>query len=221
MRRMSRNHATLAGQAEELTRLVRVEPVAPILHELLNKRQEIVIEGTQGFGLSLLHGPDYPYVTSKDTTAAAFAMDAGISPRDVSEIVLVIRTFPIRVGGPSGPLDSEITWETIMQESCAPSVEPEFTSVTKKLRRVARFDIDLVRAAVAYNRPTSIAVMGIDRLDYSVRGVKKLKELSQQTTLFIERLQAELGIAIAFVGTGPDVHQAIAVPSDKEVLSAS
>lgn len=220
MRRMSRSNATLAGQSEELVRIARVESVAPILHKLLNKQQEIVIEGTQGFGLSLIHGQHYPYVTSKDTTAAAFAMEAGISPLDISEIVLVIRTFPIRVGGLSGPLDDEISWETIMQESGAPTVEPEFTSVTKKLRRVARFELDLVKAAIAYNRPTSIALMGVDRLDYSSRGVRHLTELSLQAKHFYEWLQVELKASISIVGTGPYVHQAIVVPS-KEATSVS
>lgn len=221
MRRMSRSNAALASQSEQLTRIARVEPVAPLLHKLLDKRQEIIIEGTQGFGLSLLHGPHYPYVTSKDTTAAAFAMEAGISPRDISEIVLVIRTFPIRVGGTSGPLDDEITWDMIMQESGAPVVEPEFTSVTKKLRRVARLNVDLVKAAVAYNRPTSIALMGIDRLDHAVRGVRRLEELNLQAREFCDWLQAELEVSIAIVGTGPDVHQAIIVPSEQEALSVS
>ncbi|XZE35700.1 adenylosuccinate synthetase [Pirellulaceae bacterium SH501] len=209
MRRMSRSNATLAGQCEELKRIARVESVAPILHELLDKKQEIVIEGTQGFGLSLLHGPHYPYVTSKDTTAAAFAMEAGISPLDVSEIVLVIRTFPIRVGGASGPLDDEISWETIMQESGAPAVEPEFTSVTQKLRRVARFDIDLVKAAVAYNRPTAIAVMGIDRLDYVNRGIRSSTDLTEVAFRFLENLEAALDVRVCWIGTGFGTFEAV------------
>jgi adenylosuccinate synthase len=74
------------------------------LRKILSKRERVILEGTQGYGLSLLHSPHYPYVTSRDTTAAAFVSEAGISPIDVDDVVLTIRAFPIRVAGNSGPL---------------------------------------------------------------------------------------------------------------------
>lgn len=57
-----------------------VRPVKPWLRSKLREGARIIIEGTQGFGLSLLHSEHYPHVTSRDTTAAAFVAEAGLSP---------------------------------------------------------------------------------------------------------------------------------------------
>lgn len=202
-RRALRSPGTrLVSESSNLSDYARVEPVAPILHRLIDTGRQVVIEGTQGFGLSLLHGPSYPFVTSKDTTAAAFAMEVGISPRDVGEIVLVIRTFPIRVGGPSGDLRNEISWDLVMEESGATDLEPEFTSVTNNLRRVARFDLELVRSACRYNKPTSLAVMGLDRIDVRNRGATQISQLTDEAVDFLMMLKSELQIPIKWIGTG-------------------
>src|ERR1051326_2290398 len=164
-----------------------VSTVAPLLHEALAAGDDVIIEGTQGFGLSLLHGPDYPFVTSRDTSASGFASEVGLSPRSIDEIIMVVRTFPIRVGGPSGPFPGEISWDTVRIFSKAPSTVPEFTSVTKKLRRVARFDLDAVRIACRYNQPTSLAVMGLDRLHYADTGVTDFSKLTREARRFISK----------------------------------
>ncbi len=168
-----------------------------------SKGKSLVIEGTQGFGLSVYHSPYYPYVTSRDTTAAGFLSEVGISPFVVSEVIMVIRTFPIRVGGNSGPLPKEINWEIIQQESGYPYKIQEYTSVTKKLRRVARFDVELVKRAISVNKPTKIALMGLDYLDYRNKGVKYYKQFTKKASSFIYWLEQELDVEINFVGTGP------------------
>ena len=81
VRRMSRrSDVDLAKNSEAILSRCRVETVAPLLHNVLDDGGDVIVEGTQGFALSLLHGPDYPFVTSRDTTAAGFAMEAGLSP---------------------------------------------------------------------------------------------------------------------------------------------
>lgn len=105
VRRMSRRaDVPLARDSGALSSRCRIETVALLLHNALNEGDDVIVEGTQGFALSLLHGPDYPFVTSRDTTAAGFTMEVGLSPRQINNIVMVVRTFPIRVGGASGPL---------------------------------------------------------------------------------------------------------------------
>lgn len=155
--------AKLAKDDDRLRKYVR--PVVSYMRELLKRGERIIIEGTQGFGLSVLHTPYYPYATSRDTTAAAFVSEVGLSPLDVDDIVLVIRAFPIRVGGNSGPLPNEIDWETIAVESNSTDILCELTSVTKTIRRVARFDADIVKNAIMYNNPTRIV---LNHLDYFV-----------------------------------------------------
>jgi adenylosuccinate synthase len=210
IRRMRRaSAACLAGASEKLRASARVESVAPLLHTHLDKGGEVIVEGTQGFGLSLLHGPHYPHVTSRDTTAAAFASEVGLSPRQVDNIVLVVRTFPIRVGGPSGDMGEEITWADVRLMSGAPQDIPEFTSVTGKLRRVARFDLEAVKSACRYNRPTALAVMGLDRLDYANYRARELGQLTRKALDFLHLIEGATGVPVEWLGTGFETSEAI------------
>src|SRR5262249_15384280 len=124
-----------------------------LLRKILDRRKRVVIEGTQGFGLSLLQGGYWPKATSRDTTAAGFLTEAGLSPLDVDDVTMVIRCHPIRVAGESGPLTDETTWRQIAAEGGLPVAHQEFTTVTKKVRRVGRFDPHLVRRAIQVNKP--------------------------------------------------------------------
>jgi adenylosuccinate synthase len=173
----------------------------------------VIVEGTQGFALSLLHGAVYPFVTSRDTTAAGFAMEVGLSPRLVDEIVMVIRTYPIRVGGPSGPFDNETTWDDVAFRSGAPEVFPEYTSVTKRLRRVALFDLKGVKLACEYNRPTSLAVMGLDRIDFRNQGATDHGVLTDQAKRFMDELETSTRVPISIAGTGFGTFDAIILDS--------
>lgn len=128
----------------------------------------VLLEGTQGSGLSLVHGP-WPYVTSADTNAAQLAADAGVSPRKVTGVLLVARTYPIRVGGHSGDLYREITWETL-SERLGRKVE-EFTTVTGRLRRIGHWDPDLFGKAVVLNQPVHVALTFGDYVDPDLSGV--------------------------------------------------
>ena len=49
-----------------------IKDVNSFLRSQLKKKKRIILEGTQGFGLSLIHSPYYPNVTSRDTTASGF-----------------------------------------------------------------------------------------------------------------------------------------------------
>jgi adenylosuccinate synthase len=203
LRRMSRAKGVrLSKDSDAIKARCHVETLAPLLHHRIEDGGDIIVEGTQGFALSLLHGPDYPYVTSRDTTAAGFAMEVGLSPLHIDKIVMVIRTFPIRVGGTSGPFANEFSWQHIKEISGAPEVLREYTSVTKRLRRVARFDLEAVKRACKYNCPTSLAVMGLDRLDYADTGITDQSKLSDKARKFLENMERETGVPISIVGTG-------------------
>src|SRR6185437_9765575 len=67
-----------------------------VMEAAYQRRCRILLEGTQGTGLSLYHG-HYPHVTSRDTTVAGCLAEAGISPNRVQRVVMVCRTYPIRV----------------------------------------------------------------------------------------------------------------------------
>ena len=78
-RMLRRSDVRLAQHSQIICGRVRIESVAPLLHEHLDRGGQAIIEGTQGFGLSLLHGPGYPHLTARDTTAAGFASEVGLS----------------------------------------------------------------------------------------------------------------------------------------------
>ena len=79
------------------------------LNEAYDRGDQILLEGTQGAMLDLHLGP-YPYTTHKQTTASNWLSEAGLSPALKYEICLVVRTYPIRVAGNSGPMPGEISW---------------------------------------------------------------------------------------------------------------
>jgi adenylosuccinate synthase len=193
-------HLRFAKDDRRLQAFVR--PVRAWLRSRLREGGRIIIEGTQGFGLSLLHSGHYPHATSRDTTAAGFVAEAGLSPLDVDEVALVIRTFPIRVAGASGPLADEIDWETLTKESGSSVPLEEKTSVTARPRRIARFDPEIVRRAIEANAPTLVWMNHLDYVDARVSG---LTSITYKALSFIVRVEGEIGRSIDYIGTGPSV----------------
>lgn len=172
-----------------------IKETNPYLRELLKKGERVIIEGTQGFGLSLLHSNLYPYCTSRDTSAAAFVSEAGLSPMDVDDVIMVLRTFPIRVGGNSGKLNYETTWDEITRIAKSETPIQEYTSVTKKVRRVARFDEEVVKRAISYNQPSKIVLNHADYLGLTTK---------EEFDAYLNDLEKRLGQGIDYVGTGRD-----------------
>jgi adenylosuccinate synthase len=136
-----------------------------VLNDKLIMGERVVIEGSQGFGLSLLDGGFWPKATARATTAAGALAEAGLSPLFVDNVTLVLRSFPIRVAGNSGPLLGETSWENVARRAGRIDDIREYTTVTKKLRRVGEFQSDLVRRSIAANSPNRIALNHLDYID--------------------------------------------------------
>lgn len=168
------------------------------LREELIKNHDVIIEGTQGFGLSLLHSREYPYVTSRDTSVAAFISEAGLSPFDVRNVIMTLRAFPIRVAGNSGPLPKETNWDTITSEAHANSEILEYTTVTKRVRRVAEFDADVVLRSINSNRPNIVVLNHCDYFDYSINNQAFLSRHAEECVASIEK---QIG-SVNYIGTG-------------------
>lgn len=188
----------LVRGCRQLTRFI--QDTGPLLRRLLDAGGRVLVEGTQGFGLSILHSPHFPHVTSRDTSAAGASAEAGLSPFDVDEIVLVLRAYPIRVAGNSGPFNAEeLSWAEVAREGGHEKLE-EFTSVTGRLRRVARFDPELVRRAIAVNQPSMVVLNHLDYVDASV----STETLTDRATQFVEDVSVAIGRSIDLIGLGPD-----------------
>jgi adenylosuccinate synthase len=162
----------------------------------------ILIEGTQGSALSLLHSY-WPYCTSIDTNVAGIISEVGIAPSRVTDVLMVVRTYPIRVAGNSGPMKGEISWEELSNRVGIDMV-PEKTTVTKKIRRIAEWDDELFEQSCLLNAPTMLALTFADYIDPSIYGATSVQELeeSDELTAFIKK--HGLADKLVFVGTGPD-----------------
>jgi adenylosuccinate synthase len=202
---------TVALAAKSVTWLSElITDVSDEANSALDRGKKVLVEGTQGFGLSLYHSDSYPKATSRDTTAAGFLSEVGLSPRLVNEIVLVFRTFPIRVAGEqAGPLKDEITWEILQRESHCPHPIHELTTVSRKLRRVGRFDWDLARKAVQANRPTRVALNGVDYLEYSDRETRRVELLTPKARAWLAEFETKLGLPVDYAGTGDKIADLI------------
>lgn len=213
---------TAALAAKEIHWLAElITDVSEEANSALDGHKKVLVEGTQGFGLSLYHADSYPKATSRDTTAAGFLSEVGLSPRLVTEIVLVLRTFPIRVAGEqAGPMKDEITWEILQQESGYPCPIQEMTTVSKKLRRVGRFDWEATKRAVTVNRPTHLAINGLDYLSARNRGVQQSEDLSSEARGFVTRLERESSVPCSFLGVGPSLGEVV-LPSRVESFVCS
>lgn len=167
------------------------------LHEQLQDDDtNVLLEGTQGSGLSLVHGP-WPYVTSCDTNTTQMLTDAGIAPHYLTETILVARTFPIRVAGNSGPLVGELSWDEL-------GLDPERTTVTDKVRRVGVWDDALIEKAVRLNEPCCMALTFVDYLWPDLQGKTDRADIPEDHPVwdFVRQIEDMHEIRIAYLGTG-------------------
>jgi len=177
---------------------VRVIDTVEMMWKNRKSGYDILVEGTQGAGLSLIHGP-WPYTTSTDVSAAQLLADSGLPIRG-TKTIMVIRTFPIRVAGNSGPLKDELTWDELSRELGTPVLEK--TTVTGNIRRVGRFDKHLVWDSVMRNEPDEFAVTFMDYIEPCDRGAEKWGDLSGPSKNFIIGIEQEYNIPVTMIGTG-------------------
>jgi len=192
-RSLARDSCALAANDPQLKQFIK--PAGELLEDAYANGHRVMLEGTQGTALSLYHG-DYPYVTSRETSVAGCLADAGISPARVRRIVMVCRTYPIRVqsphGGTSGEMSREISWEEIARRSRISLKEirqTEKTSTTNRPRRVGEFDWSLLRSSASLNAPTDIALTFVDYLNISNRDAYRIDQLDNVTQQFVEEVE--------------------------------
>lgn len=205
----------LARDVPELARFVgtnapyRGSTVAQ-LELAYNRGESVLVEGTQGSGLSIFHGP-YPHVTSRDTNVAGCLAEAGISPSRVRRVLIVIRPTPIRVANPtgdgtgtSGLLKHETTFASVAKRAGLNAAEVEaheITSTTKRNRRVGWFEWDQFRQSCSLNAPTDLVLTFADYLDAANENARRFEQLSPNTIKFIEELERVAQAPVSLINT--------------------
>lgn len=180
----------------------------------LREASSVLVEGAQGYGLSMYHG-FYPYTTSRDVSIWQILADCGI-PFDMLptlmgspdiNIIGTCRTYPIRVAnrfdthgtqvGYSGPCyddQLEISFEEIGQKT-------ELTTVTKLPRRIFTFSRKQIEEAIEYNGAREIFLNFVNycKTADEVRSIVESIEQSRETT-------------VRWIGLGPGYGDVYSVP---------
>lgn len=138
----------------------------------LRSGERALMEVPQGIGLSL-YGKFYPYCTSRPISVSQALADAEVHPTLLGSVSMTCRTFPIRVGnirnedgteigwsGPFYPDSEELDWEKLNRE-------PELTTVTKRVRRVASFSRLQYEDSIYSCNPDNVFLTFCDYLDDS------------------------------------------------------
>lgn len=185
-----------------------IQDVPELLNKALDRGEDILLEGTQGIKLSLLHG-EYPFVTSRDTTAATFLGEAGLGPKSVRDVYVVFKPYITRVG--PGPLECEMTDEKELE--IYHTKGHEIGSVSKRLRRIGAFEKTSASRAIMINNCTKIAITHIDMFAGNDR-VKKYEDFTPEAKAFLENLKALSKEVyphpeIALISTGPDMEDTL------------
>ncbi len=163
----------------------------------LDAGKSVLLEGTQGFMLSLFLSGGYPYVTGRDTGASAIASEAGVGPTRVDDVIIVYKSFMTRVG--AGPLPGEITKEEAQKRGWF-----EVAAGTGRDRRSAPFDFDLARKTAKINGATIGAMTKLDAIYPSCRAARKYDDLPKDAKEFIKEAEKRTGVPILLIGTGPE-----------------
>jgi adenylosuccinate synthase len=205
MRTDARPAVRLAKDIPELRPYVRDTQV--VLEDALSQGKHVFLEGTQGTGLSLHHGP-FPYVTSRDTTVGACLSEAGIAPGRLRKAIMVCRTYPIRVQSPSsstsGPMVREVSFAEVARRSGLSRQvleRAERTSTTNRPRRVSEFDWVLLRRAASLNGPTDVALTFVDYLAKSNTRARRFEQLTDETIRFIEEVERVAAAPVSLIST--------------------
>lgn len=189
----------LAKEVDSLA--LYLDDIPNAINFALERKEKILVEGTQGTFLSLWHGT-YPYVTSKDVTASGICADVGMGPKNVDDVIVVFKSYVTRVG--IGPLKNELS-----PEIAAAKGWKEIGTVTGRTRRAAEFDFDLAKRAIMLNSATQIAITKLDVVYPECAHMQSFSDLSSPAKYFIKAIEDKLKVPVTLIGTGPDVDDTI------------
>ncbi|RQD84689.1 MAG: adenylosuccinate synthetase [Methanocalculus sp. MSAO_Arc2] len=191
-----------ARQAKDIPELAPyITDVAEKVNKAIDHGEKVILEGTQGFGISLYFGT-YPFVTSKDTSASQIAADCGVGPTRIDDVIVVFKAFPTRVG--EGPFSTEMSLEQSHSRGIV-----EYGTVTHRERRIGNWDGMMARYSAMINGCTQVAITGIDRVDPACFGATDYDQLTETAKVFIQQVEEDVGRPVTIISTGPELSQII------------
>lgn len=207
-------------QVRYIVKHIVVDDTMEFINDTIDIGGNILVEGSQGCDLDINYGLDYPNTTSRQCHASQLVADCGISPRLVTDIVMVMRPYPIRISNTTNLTNEdgttlvtssgeyagseEITWD-IVKERCGAPNDVEFgemTTVTKKMRRVFELNWERLKYVTKLNRPTEIALNFAQYIDYNMLGKTEVSDITPKLWNFIREVEYETGVPVTMIGTG-------------------
>lgn len=134
-----------AGASDAASLLARhAVDTTELLLDLLDRGEEVVLEGAHGVGLDIDHG-DYPYVSSSGCTTSGLLASLGIPPMFVDQVVGVFKPYTTRVG--AGPLPT--SGISLALDHWLREVGFEYGTTTGRPRKIGALDIRQVQRYAA------------------------------------------------------------------------
>jgi adenylosuccinate synthase len=147
------------GHAQTLRPFIK--DTTRLLHDALRDKKRILFEAAQGSLLDVDHGT-YPYVTSSNSSTAGVWSGSGVSARNLTRVVGVIKAYTTRVG--RGPFPTELNDGPDGLGEQIRRTGREYGTVTGRPRRCGWFDAVAVRSTAALGGVDELAVMLLDVL---------------------------------------------------------
>ena len=131
----------------------------PMIYKALKGDKKILLEGQLGTLRDLDWGI-YPYTTSSSPVVGGACTGAGIPPREIDEVIGVVKAYSTCVG--AGPMVTELEDDIgeLLRERGG-----EYGATTGRPRRCGWFDAVATRYSAQLNGFTGMAVMKLDVLD--------------------------------------------------------
>lgn len=136
-----------------------------LLHQALNNKKTILMEGAHGIMLDIDFSP-YPYSTGSNVIPGAVNTGTGIPAQKLDQVWGVLKAYTSRVG--EGPLPTEIEGDLANQIRNSGA---EFGTTTGRPRRIGWLDLEAVKFACQVSGVTDIAITKIDILS----GLQEIK----------------------------------------------
>jgi adenylosuccinate synthase len=130
-----------------------------LLHDAIEKGDEILLEGAQGSLLDVDHGT-YPFVTSSCPTSGGACTGSAIPPTAINKVMGISKAYCTRVG--NGPFPTELTNEA--GEKLREAGQ-EFGATTGRPRRCGWIDLVALKYAVRLNGMNEMTLTKLDILD--------------------------------------------------------
>ncbi len=148
----------LTAQADVLRPFIT--DTVKLLQDAVREDEPVLLEGAQGTMLDVDHGT-YPFVTSSQTASGGMCSGSGLAPRDIGDVVGVVKAYTTRVG--SGPFPTELNLESGVGKHLS-EVGQEVGTTTGRKRRCGWLDLVVVNHAVRLCGVTHLAVTKLDIL---------------------------------------------------------